>query len=270
MQSLLRHGWTVVAFLALVSLGCGGGDQKGKAPAPQGDTPAKGDADKGQPREPTYKLTAEEFTRDFLKNEKEAQQKYQGMRVELTGQVFGISTPDAGKTAVVQLEGAKKKEKDIVGVLIQVALKPEQARTGLHLSRKQKVKITADFERAFGASIINLTGGSLEELGKSEVVAVKAADLAAEFAEDPKAAAGKYDKKEMVVTGEVADVSKKGDFHYARLKGDGKVSVLVTVGADESRALAKGKTASLRAESGFPPFEKNEVRLQGGSVVEVK
>ncbi len=265
MSSLLRCGLLMVALYALVSLGCGGGDQKGK-----GDKSGqeKG-AGKTEPRKADFALTAEEFSREFLKDEKEAEKKYQGKAVELTGTVAGVSTPDAGKTAVIQLEGAKKKETDIVGILVQIALRPEHTRTGLHLSRKQKVKISADYERSIGGFVVNLTKGSLEELSKSEVVAVKAADLAGEFTKDPKAAE-KYDKKEIIVTGETEDVVEKQMFHYAKLKGDGKTRVSVVVGAADAPLLQKGKTVSLRCELGFTPYEKGEARLQGGSVVEIK
>ncbi len=44
----------------------------------------------------------------------------------------------------------------------------------------------------------------------------------------------------------------------------------MTVGADEPRRLAKGKTVSLRSEPGFDLFENNEVILQAGTVVGIK
>jgi hypothetical protein len=259
-------GGLMIAAAVLV-LGCSRGEQQPKGEK-QSEESKGGGGPKAGARKPDFTLTAEEFAREFLKDEKAADKKYEGKRVELTGEVSGVHSPDAGKTAVVQLKGAKKDKNDIVGALVQVGLRPEFTRTGLHLSRKQKIKVTADYQ-AWVVLAVNLGNGSLEELSKSELVEVRAPDLAREFVKDAKAASAKYAGKDIIVTGEVEAVSEKKGFHYARLKGDGKTSVLVTVGASDAPLVQKGKTVGLRSE--FPPqLEKDEVTLQGGSVVEVK
>jgi hypothetical protein len=269
MRTLFHRGLGGVVIAALLILGCSRGE-----PQPKGEKPSEEGKGGGGPqagaRKPDFTLTAEEFTREFLKDKDAAKKKYEGKRVEITGEVSGVSSPDAGKTAVVQLQGAKKDKDDIVGTLVQVALRPEFTRTGLHLSSKQKVKVTADYE-IFLSFFVNLANGSLEELSKSELVSVGAPELAREFAKDAKAAAAKYTNKELLVTGEVEQAGDERGFHYVRLKGDGKTGVRVGVGSLYAQHLKKGATLGLRIprDRGVE-FEKNEVRLGGGSVVEAK
>jgi hypothetical protein len=253
---------------AVLSLGCsGGGSGPGSGPGGKGD---KGDGGaKAQPRKADFSLTAEELTREFFTNEKEAAKKYQGKVVEVTGEVAAVQSKDRGKYVIVQLKGAKKNEKDLVGTLVQVGLLPEFHKTGVQLSRKQKVKLTGEYELGLGF-LVNVTRGSLEELSKSDLVSTTASELAGEFAKDAKAAAAKYEDRELIVAGEVEDVTKKGDFHYARLKGDGKLGVSVILGPEEAAVMKKGQQARVRGELGFPAFEKNEVRLASRFLLEAK
>src|SRR5262245_54535816 len=137
MRTLFHRGLVLVVLPTLLSLGCIGSQQGGGEQA--ATRPNVGLL------KPDFTLTVVEFSREFLKDDKEAGKKYGGKVVEITGEVANVSTPDAGKTAVVQLEGAKKKETDIVGVLVQSPLQPAFTRTGLWLSRKQKVKLTGEY-----------------------------------------------------------------------------------------------------------------------------
>jgi hypothetical protein len=253
MFSPLSRALLMTTVLALLSLGCGGGSQPGK----------------GQPGKADFALSVDEFTREFHRDENAAIRKYQGKVVELTGEVDRVGTQDAGASAVVLMEGAKKQASDILGLVVGINLRPEDVRTGLRLSRKQKVKVTAAYHRFSPGFTVSLVNGSLEELSKSEVVTVSAADLAREFAQDSKRAAGKYGPKGLIVTGEVEEVVVEKSPHIAKLKGDGATRVSVALNGAE-RLLQKGGTAALRCELDSLPFEKDEVRLNGGFVVEVK
>ena len=120
--------------------------------------------------------------------------------------------------------------------------------------------------------MVSLLIEGLEELSKSALIAVTAADLAREFARDKEAAAKKYNEMtDVVVTGEVVEVGKKNDFEYARLKGDGKVGVKVNLQAGEMQYLKQGQTAQLRSNLVYPPtFANDEVSIDAGFVLSAR
>jgi hypothetical protein len=274
MSARFQRGMIAAALLAVLALGCSGGNQSGST-----DKDAKRDADKkgtdgttpNKTAKPDYTVTAEEFSREFLKDDKAADRKYKGKVVAVTGEVFGVHPREGGKEVLVQLKGAKKVETDIVPNLVQFLLDPESTKAGLELSKGQKVQITATYELWLVVAA-NLNKGSLKELSKSELVSIAAADLAGEVAGNPGAAATKYAGKDVIVAGELADVTldKDSGSTFARFKGDGKTPVLVILGDNDARLLRKGQSVRLRAETSPQLYANNEVRLHLGTVVEIK
>jgi hypothetical protein len=256
----------LVLLCVLVQAGCGGSG-KGPDTAPG---PGPGTA-KVSPQKPDFSVTALEFTKEFMTDAKAAEAKYKDKVIELTGEVRSINPREAGKSVLVLLEGAKKDDKDIIGSWTQSNLLSESVPKGLLLSRKQKVKLTGKYEMNLGF-VINIANCSLEELGKSQVIEVTAEDLAKEFAKDSEAARAKYTKeKDVIITGQIEELTTARGFHFAKLKGDGKTRVSVTLGPDEVKLLTKGQTARLRSELPYEPnFDKGEVSVDAGSVVGVK
>jgi hypothetical protein len=258
---------TVAFLLTYAAVGCGGNQPAGKPPA--GDNKDQKTPPKAAERKPDFNLTAEELTREIQKDKDAANKKYLGKLLELTGDVSSVASQEGGKEASVQMEGAKRDPKDVLGMLVLVRLQPKYAQTALQLSTKQKIKVTGEYGGATSLAAV-LDNGAVQELGISEVISVTAPELTAEFLKDPKAAA-KYAKKELIVSGDVDDVTKERGFTFAKLKGDGKARVSVTIGAMDADLLRKGQKVRLRCGSlGDVPFDNNEVRLDMGMIVEAK
>jgi hypothetical protein len=271
-KSACLLGILLLTLAGLVSGGCGKGND-GKPAQDAG--PAAGDKGQGpkepESKKPDFSVTAEAFVKEFLTKPEEAKKKYEGKVVELTGEVMDINDRLDGKEVLVSLRGAKKAPKDIVDVFPQCVLLPKYNARGLRLSPKQKVQITGRNANFF-SFFINLQDCSLKELSKSEVPEFRAEDLVKEVAKDPTAASEKYRHKWVIVCGEVEDLTKnKNGFNHAKLKGDGKVRVSVTIGADALSRLHKGQSVCLRGNATIGlEIANNEVSLQMGMIVEAK
>src|SRR5262245_39790247 len=166
----------------LLSVGCGGSkDGKGDGKAPGSDQKAgKGNGQAippGAPGKPDYILTAEELTKEFLNNEGAASKKYRQKALEITGEVRNVGSREGH--AMVSLQGARKGDEDRIGTFVMVRLLPEFKEKGLHLARKQKVKITCNYESGNALFILG-ADGSLEEVSKSDIIVISAADLVQE------------------------------------------------------------------------------------------
>ncbi len=273
-RSVSLIGILILTLAALLPAGCGKGDKdKEQARTDKGNEQPGGDGakgpDKAGARKPDYSLTAEAFSKEFIDNLEKANKKYEGKVIELTGEVQDVSK-DTIRRVVVNLVGAKKDPKDAVGVSVLGVLAPAYYARGVLLSPKQKVKLTGDFGQGF-RSFVSTGNCTLEELSKSEALQVRAEDLVKDFTKDLQAARKKYTDKWVVVSGQVDDLTKKGGFNYAKLKGDGKLRVSVTMGGDELAHLKKGEDVRLRGMfMGAPGIENNEVALQMGFLVPAK
>ena len=270
MFTSIQRGLMLVALLALLPLGCGGGDQAKVKDKQARDKQAV--APKNEPLEPEFKFTAEGFSREFIEPKTASSDtKYRNKVVEITGAVAWVRSKDGGKTAEVFLKGDKWDKKNPASSQVLVRPRPEFTKRALELSQGQKVKAVGKYfmVESFAPS---LREAALEELSKSETVLISAADLAKDFANSSEAAIKKYAGKDLIVAGEVEELPRRGTRQFAKLKGDGKVSVVFVVSADDAKLLAPGKQARLRGRQGeyVAAFLKNEVGLQDGNVVEVK
>jgi len=248
----MHRGAILAALLALLSLVCA----------------AEGASNVGG-KKADFSLTAEEFTREFLKDEKAADRKYQGKVVEVTGKVYSLVGKEGGKVAVLLLAGANRNEKEAIPTLIHARLQPGPKHPVFELAKGQQVRLTGEIGQGSGSTVIWLKNGVVRGLGKSNVVVITAADLAGEFSREAEAASRKFADKEILVTGEVAELVTK-DGYYAKLKGDGKTRVSVPLNEDELRLLKKGQTVRLRGMTLLAAYSNGEVSVSMGFIVEVK
>lgn len=265
--------YTALGVLALLialpaSHGCrkeGGGPGKGNGTTPTAGTTGTTGTGGERPRT-EFKVSAAEMAKEFIADAKAAESKYKDKGVELTGQVAQVIS---GERLVVSLEGAKKNEKDIVGVSVNCYLVPASQDVGARATKGQKVRATGVYRSKF-ASVLQVMDCTLEALEPSKIHEVTAEALAAEFQKDPEGAAKKYRDQSVIVTGEIADLPEKGGFRYATLKGKGPVNIRITMGPEDISKLQKGQTVSLRGEGTFPELNNNEVSFDAGFIVGAK
>jgi hypothetical protein len=285
------HCGLLTAMGLALLVGCSGnqpigGDKEKKSEAAGTPQPRKaeegGEVATAQQRKADFTLTAEEITREFLADEKAADKKYKGKVLAITGDVEGVGSPEGGQIAIIILKGARKNEQDLSGSRVSFVPVPAFTETALKLSGEQKVKVTGEYaEYDNFVRSIGVTKGSLEELSKPEnLVSISAADLAREVGKDSKAAEAKYAGKDLIVSGEVEELVRQPEkgLYFTQLKGDGKRSVAIFMGAQDFTYLKKGRTARLRgawrpqAETGLIGVHprQDQVRLYAGIIVEAK
>jgi hypothetical protein len=189
--------------------------------------------------------------------------------VELTGQVSEVVGSHGASKVIVLLVGAKKDPKDPVGTYPTCYLLPAYCTRGLYLSPGQAVKVTGEVKFVDSSSMF-LANCTLEELGKSEILQIRAEDLVKEITKDGKAAKLKYEDQSMIVSGQLDGWTEEPLLALAKLKGDGKVRVSVTLGRDELPYLKKGRTVRLRGTCFHAAIRNNEVVLDMGFIVEAK
>jgi hypothetical protein len=253
-----RRGVLLAVALAL-ALGCGRDANK--------DGGKDGGAKKEESRKPDVTTTAEQMAKEFLADEKAAEAKYKDKIIEITGPVAQLIFDD--DRAGVSLKGAKKDEKDFLGISFNCGLQPGYRDTGARLGKDQKVQVVGKYQMRFGP-VVQLYDCSLKELEPSKILQVTAEALAEEFQKDAKAAHAKYKDQWVLITGEVVDLPSKGGFHFAKLKGKDPVNIRVTLAGSAQKNLKKGETVTLHGEGTFPELEKNEVGFDAGFIVSTK
>lgn len=191
-----------------------------KKPEPRPKPPPTEDISKVAP---AFKLTAEDFHKEYEADKNAAAQKYKGKVIELSGEVQTVKRIDADRSMLLL-----KVEKSFFGV--QCVTTEEQP--WAKVAPGQQIKIKGKWpEFSAGAAIIDCV---FVETGEYAAIRISAADLAKEYAADGEAAVKKYDKKYLVITGEV--VSKEFNSVGAGavvLKTGNKVKVECSFTADE-------------------------------------
>jgi hypothetical protein len=173
MLSSTRRCAVLVGLLALLPLGCGGGEKSN--PKTQDEKREKQGESAGT-RTPNYTLIAEEWSHEFVKSRPgEADNKYRNQLVELTGEVAWVRSKGGDKDVEVSLKGHKWKQENAASYHVIVRFRPEFAKRALELSSGQKVKALGKYDPVYG--VPGLSDATLEELSKSAVVMVTAADL---------------------------------------------------------------------------------------------
>jgi predicted small lipoprotein YifL len=139
--------------------------------------------------EPAFRLTAEEY------QSQAGDAKFNGQVIELTGTVSGVGRNISGESYVTL------KAQGLVGVMC-FTTDPEPWAT---VAQGQKVRIKGLWAPTFVAP--RLLWCVVVEPGEYAAVRISAADLAKEYEADREATVKKYDKKHLVVTGEVTSKS---------------------------------------------------------------
>ncbi len=173
---------------------------------------------------PDFTLTAEAFQKEYSDDKVAAEKKYKGKVIELSGEVHTIGRL-GGDTPYIGLKAGK----ELLGVPCATA---DQQPWGTAVPG-QVVKLKGRWPKdAYGVA---LTQCVFTDKGKYKAVPVTAAELAKEFEADPKATVAKYDKKHLVLSGEVA----AKEFNSAgaatiTFKTDGKIKVKCSFTASEN------------------------------------
>jgi hypothetical protein len=217
-------------------------------------------------RKADYATSAGSFVTEFIANREAADAKYRGKRVEITGEVLSVL---GGKQAIVNFPFVKKTPEDAIGVCVAAKLRSDNRQKGLMLSEKQKVKITGNYEGDLVGYMVSLSECIVEEISKSELMAVNAEDMAKEFIADFQTATAKYQGKDVVIAGKI-DELLDGMVPAVKLHGHGDLAVSIYMGGAEVESLKKGQSVRLRGRFLLAEVAKKEIRFQMGFVVEAK
>lgn len=218
--------------------------------------PQQKDGKSNKDAKPDFIVTAEDLIKEFNADGEKARNKYKGKTTEVTGRIYMLEPRVFFKDVVIALKGQK------LGESMLFAMHPDHTPAATLLSRNQRIKITATFE-------VNFIGRKLDELEKPTTIQVSAEELVKEFTKSKADAAKKYPgDATVIVFGEVVELTKRDNFRFAKLKGDGKTRVSVTC---DTESLKIGDKAHFRSELPYPPmFEEGEIRIDSGVVVTIK
>ena len=185
--------------------------------------------------EPAFRMTAEEF-RGQAEDE-----KFRGKVIELSGTVEDVGR-SAGGEAFVEL----KTSGGLLGVMCFTA----DERPWASFARGQTVRLKGLWSEPLMAP--RLLYCVVVEPGEYAAIRITATDLAKEYAADPDATVKKYEKKHVVVTGEVAS-KDVNEFKAVALvlKTDNKVKVecgFTAFDRDLSDQYAVGQTVRVFGE----------------------
>jgi Leucine-rich repeat (LRR) protein len=194
--------------------------------------------------EPDFKLSVDQFYKEYEAGRNTAAEKYKNKVIELTGEVDGMGRNISGDAYV-----SIKLEKQLIGVMCFTA----QAEPWAKVAKGQKVKLKGKWpEFAVTAALVNC---SFTETGDYQAVALSAPELAKQYEADKVATTKKYDKRQLVITGVVEDreFNSVGAATFT-LKGTDKVKVKCSFTAFEKDAAKKikiGQTVKLIGEFAF-------------------
>ena len=258
MTSLYRCA-PFVALTVFLSLGCNAKDGK------PGANPATPDAGKKTAdQKADFSTSATQLAKDFLGDEKAATDKYTGKVIEIEG-IVHTANPIIGKPGMFILEGAKKNEKDILGLNVYCSCPAGQENKVAMLSKGQKVKAKGSMQGANSLAVY-LGDCSYAEVTPPSHLVVTAKQLTEDFSKDKDAASKKYQEKEVVVEGEVASLVEKNGFFSAKLAGvKSPLVVSCTLRQEEFNTLKKGQTITVKGDCSL--FSDNEVTVNTAFLV---
>lgn len=196
-------------------------------------------------------VTDVDLAKAYDNDDAAADKQYKEKVVEVDGTVLNATGRD------VFLKGAFDSA-TFKGKQIMCRMAPPAREKAALLTVGQRVKIKGACLQGVGGSVL-VWAGELAEVGPDPAVAVGAAQLAQEYARDPKAADQKYKGKQLLIEGTVAEVTAhKPDALLRRsivLEGDPKAEKPLPVEAVMPNAdprpvakLAKGQKVKLKGE----------------------
>jgi hypothetical protein len=178
-----------------------------------------------------FKLTAEAFHKEYEADRVAAAKKYKDKVIELSGEVDSVGR-NIGGDAYITL----KVDKQLIGVMCMTVDEFPWTKA----VKGQKIKIKGRWpEFTIAAGIINCV---FVETGEYQAIVKSVDELAKEWAADAEATVKKYDKKHMILSGEVAakEYNSAGAATIT-LKTDGKVKVKCSFTAFDKDAVKKVK-----------------------------
>jgi tRNA_anti-like len=226
---------SVIGLVVVIVCGCAKKDEPSKLSSstqgPVGGAPSNSQPEKSKPTPPLAKadfvLTAHDYDTDWKKDAKAAEKKYEGKMIELKGELNSIGLNDEGIAWVSLRTGNKIANTEVEGtVSCQLLEKNPWAKLG----RGQTVTLRGRLNSGWGFALVEST---LLELGPNPAIILSASDLAKEYGADKGKTLEKYEKKSLIVDGEIASKDEKS--RSITLKADGKLQILCGGGFTNSK-----------------------------------
>lgn len=214
-------------------------------------------------KKPDLKVTAEALMKEVAADPKAASTKYMGKVIAVSGTVSSVDGPYTKN--ILTLNAGKKKPTDIGGLFVDGKLAEGQLEKARLLGIGQKVEMTGEVTKV-EADRVTLGSATVGGADKSSLPTVTAKDLAAAYAKDLTAAGKKYGDlqtpRDVLLTGTVREVKDAG---YGRknvfLDGSGKLSVRLSLPAEEAAGLKKGDTVTAKATCRGPGHTELEGQI---------
>lgn len=207
-----------VAIGMLLAVGCG----KAGTPSPSGKGSDEAPPFVSKLGTPDFNLSAADFHAEHKKGNLALAQKYAGKVIEVQGVVKNVGR-NVSKMPYIALEA-----EDLLGVMCFTMDKKPWERVAVG----QKVKVRGKFPEAVIG--VTLSDCEVAEAGEGAAATLPATDLARKYRADPDAVSKKYDKKSLIVFGEVVKKDyDEGGAPSLELKGADQVKVLCAFTAFE-------------------------------------
>jgi hypothetical protein len=219
--------------------------------------PDKGSAGPSPDRRPELKATAEQFVKGAVADPKAAETRLKGKVVELTGPV-STADPTYSRWGVT-LSAGKLKPTDPSGLSAECAVPEARLEKAWLLGKGQKVKVVGVLT-AVEKDRVRLADCEVTELEPNPLPTVKAAEVAAAYARNPKDAAkrygDRYSTKDMFLEGVVKGTKGAQYGTVVLLDGSGKIAVRAQVDSKDAEGLSPGAKVRLKATCrGYWPEE---------------
>jgi WD40 repeat protein len=207
-------------------------------------------------KEARFVVTGIELAAEIKKGRDEARKKYDGKIIEVTGKINSLAPHPSGEGTIVLADG----QRFSFGALQCVVSDPQP---WAKYAPGQEITIRGRWPS--GSSGM-LTSCIIVKAGPSPAISISARDLAKEFSTNAEAARVKYDKKPLLVSGEVtAKEVNSGGAATIKIKGDGQVALRCFLGGSFGaegqlrRGIRPGQPIRMLAE--FSAFYDGHVSL---------
>ncbi len=231
----------LVGALSLAMVGCGGpstGTSGTGSPPANGGTPGGAKTADLATATPDASMTATEYFKAVKADPKMAREKYEGKVVELTGEVWTVTSPFNDGVCVILATDEKLKV-----VYVYTSDKMLWERVGAGAKVTIRGTPTSSHNMIRPAAVISVAS--------NPAPTYQAVELAKEVAADSEAADKKYRSKSGYVIGELVRFQPSKNGGDLILKGSGDVEVQLGVGSDDvaaAKALKPGAKVKAHGE----------------------
>ncbi len=197
-------------------------------------------------------MSAIDFAKEVYADPKAGLEKYQGKRIQLTGQV-GEASPEYSFGGMSLKTGLKHRKMSFLVVGLRIYVQPEKILHAYLLGVGQKVQVTGELT-GITDDAITLRNCTFAELEKNPMPSLAATELAAAYVKDVKEASRKYGgefgmRKDLFVQGKVAEIADAEFGNKAvHLEGSGKTNVVCYIRAKDAKDLKKGDEIRVKAQ----------------------